>query len=243
MYRHGSILDQLQSRDRSVTMDELIDIYQLADKYDIPEIRRNVDSMFCELAYIHFSGKNASTTFESYFVNCIARVCGPNSIQLADNTIKNSILQICHEVCIRLFQNNTFRQWYREGELFDVESAATFGMGLGRRLLASNGIAAEESDGFPEIKPPTWVLPTAERYVIVSIPPGMIKNVRLIVTFQKAHDRFLRRQETLRHHCHLLRPEDIGSQDHSCDWLVLLPGCARECAYSQSSYHTFLRNN
>jgi hypothetical protein len=54
MYRHGSILDQLQSRDRSVTMDELIDIYQLADKYDIPEIRRNVDSIFCELAYIHF---------------------------------------------------------------------------------------------------------------------------------------------------------------------------------------------
>jgi hypothetical protein len=232
MYRHGSILDQLQSRDRSVTMDELIDIYQLADKYDIPEIRRSVDNMFCELAYIGLSDINASTTSGSHFVNCVARVCGPNSIQLADNTIKNSILQICHEECVRLFQNNAFLQWYKKGELFDVENAATFGMGLGRRLLASNGIAAEEVYGFPEIKPLAYIPPIAERYVIVLIPPGMLKNARLIVTFQKAHDRFLRRQETLRHHCHLLRPEDIGSQDHSCDWLVLLPGCAREFAYS-----------
>jgi hypothetical protein len=145
-------------------MHDLIDIYQLADKYDIPEIRRNVDNMFCELAYINASDQNTSTASENYFLDCVARVCGPHSIQLADTTIKKSILQICNEGCVKFLQNKSFLQRYRRGELFDVESAATFGMGLGRYVLACNNIIAEEADGFPEIDRPMIIPPTAERY-------------------------------------------------------------------------------
>jgi len=154
-------------------MHDLLDIYQLADKYDIPALRRSAGDKFFELAYRDLS--TLSGTSGSTFVDCIARICGPKSLQFADNTIKNRIMELCQEDCISLLRNKAFLQRYTKGELFDGGTAAAFGMGLGRHLLESKGIFAQEADGFPIIKS-MHIHKQMERFVAIVIARGVLQE-------------------------------------------------------------------
>lgn len=73
-------------------------------------------------------------------MDCIARVCGPDAVQFADNSMKTMTMELCQENCIALLRNKAFLQRYARGELFDVQSATAFGMDLGARLLVSSGL-------------------------------------------------------------------------------------------------------
>jgi hypothetical protein len=147
MYRHGRLLDQLDSADQWITIEELVDVYMMADKYDIPKLRHDVNSMLYSLIHA-VEDLSASATFKNSFIDCIARVCGPDAPQLADNTMKTRIMEICQENCVSLYQNKNFIQRYARGELFDVQSAADFGIGLGARLFTSRGSRHEKADSF-----------------------------------------------------------------------------------------------
>jgi hypothetical protein len=134
--------------DYSVSIDALVDIYQLADKYDIPGLRHNAIDELYSFVSTGLQKTTAHNTFKDHFMDCIARVCGPDAVQFADTTIRTTILDLCQENCLSLFQNKAFLKRYTRGQLFDVESATAFGTSLGARLLTSNGLSIGESIGF-----------------------------------------------------------------------------------------------
>ena len=241
LYRHGRVHDQLQGLDDLFSIDGLIDIYQLADKYDIPILRQSAVNRLPVLAYrvIHIP---TNTTHMRDFVDCIARVCGPDSLQFADNTLKTMVLKICQTYAVSLLKRKMFFQRYTRGELFDVGSATAFGVELSGRLLTSKGTAAGDTDGFPNVKLSTMDPCTTDRYVKISISLCVLKAAILIETSLKVQDQFLRRRETIRHRRHLSRQEDIGSQDHPCNPLVLPSEAAYSLTYSQLFYRTFLES-
>jgi hypothetical protein len=105
----------------------------------------------------------------SDLVDCIARVCGPDSLQFADNALKTIVLKICQTYAISLLENKTFLQRYTRGDLFDVGSATAFGVELSGRLLTSKGTAAGDTDGFPNVRLVTKNQYTTDRYVRISI--------------------------------------------------------------------------
>lgn len=163
LYRHGWVQEQLLGLDALLSIDRLIDIYQLADKYDIPSLRNSADARLYSMASSDLHNLGANTTSVDSLLDCVARVCGPCSVQFADDRLKTTFIEVCQENCVSLFQDKLFLQRYRGGELFDVESAATFSMELGSRLLMSNGMPAEEADGFPNPDRDTRTFPTTER--------------------------------------------------------------------------------
>lgn len=144
-------------------MDKLVDIYLMADKYDIPKLRRSATSKLSLLAHSRLRTSRINATSLDQLVDCIARVCGPDSLQSADTAMKTRVMEICQRNSVALLKNKTFLQRYRRGELFDVGSATAFGMGLGRLVLTSNGARAEEADGFPNVKSVYQYTP--DRYV------------------------------------------------------------------------------
>ncbi|KAH0384981.1 hypothetical protein KCU92_g3911, partial [Aureobasidium melanogenum] len=150
LYCHGPTHDHTWSWESSIPMTQCIDLYLLADKYDIPELRRNVDLSFYASASNDLRDLVDKTVSETVFVDCIARICGPDSPQLADDTLAKTVMDLCQEFSTTLLQNRAFLQRYKKGELFNNETAAAFGMVLAGRLLTSNGIAAKEADGFPK---------------------------------------------------------------------------------------------
>jgi hypothetical protein len=145
VYRHGRVHDVVQGIDYSVSMDALVDIYQLADKYDIPELRHNVIDELYNFVSTGLQETTAHDTFKVYFMDCIARICGPHAVQFADTTIRTTIVDLCQENCLSLFHNKAFLQRYTRGELFDIESATALGIDLGTRLLTSNGLPTGEA--------------------------------------------------------------------------------------------------
>lgn len=159
-------------------MNGLIDIYQLADKYDIRNLCCSADSRLYTLASSVLQNSGPNTTSTGLFLDCVARVCGPDSLHLVGNRLRDTIIEVCQERCISLFQDKTFLQRYTRGELFDVESAAAFGMDLGGRLLINNGMPAAEANGFPDIKHARGTIPDFEEYV-----QKISKTIRTVITY------------------------------------------------------------
>ncbi|KAH0346794.1 PAP2-domain-containing protein, partial [Aureobasidium melanogenum] len=145
LYRHGSIYDQVKGSDRTITLHQLINIYLLADKYDIQGLRRATASVFCEMALLDLRKLRQNHTFKSTFVKHIARICGPSCFQLADDTLQALTIHLCQEYSSSLFKNEMFLQQYMIGELFDSKHAAAFGMRLGKYMLKSQNMSHEEA--------------------------------------------------------------------------------------------------
>ncbi|KAG9550106.1 hypothetical protein KCU71_g14134, partial [Aureobasidium melanogenum] len=145
LYRHGSIYDQVKGSDRTITLHRLINIYLLADKYDIQGLRRATASVFCEMALLDLRKLRQNHTFKSTFVKHIARICGPSCFQLADDTLQALTIHLCQEYSSSFFKNEMFLQQYMKGELFDSKHAAAFGMRLGKYMLKSQNMSHEEA--------------------------------------------------------------------------------------------------
>ncbi|KAG9996425.1 hypothetical protein KCU78_g17455, partial [Aureobasidium melanogenum] len=152
LYRHGPIHDHLSDFDGlsqcSVSLNRLIDVYLLADKYDIYGLRCKVIWTFYCSAVNDLKKLQASATFNSVFVDCIAEICGPSSPELADRTLYDTVIGLCKEFLSTLFRSEIFVQRYSKGELFDNEQAAAFGLELGKSVLMSRGILPVVVDKF-----------------------------------------------------------------------------------------------
>lgn len=145
LYRYGTIYDQVKGPDRTINLHQLINIYLLADKYDIHGLRRAIASVFCEMALLDLRKLRQNYTFKSTFVKHIARICGPSCFQLADDTLQSMTIYLCQEHSSSLFKNEMFLQQYMKGELFDSKHAAAFGMKLGKYMLKSQNMTHEEA--------------------------------------------------------------------------------------------------
>lgn len=127
-----------------MTLQQLIDVYLLADKYDIHGLRRTIAKAFNEMALVDLRELRQNNTFKSTFVKHIARICGPFCFQLADDTLQALVVYLCAAFSSTLFKDETFLQRYMKGELFNSKHAAAFGAKLGKDLLKSQNKTHEE---------------------------------------------------------------------------------------------------
>lgn len=144
LYQHGSIYDQVKRPVRTVALQKLIDIYLLADKYDIQGLRRRTAAAFNEMALIDLRNLRQKHTFKSTFVEHIARICKPSCFQLADDTLQALVMHLCQAYSSPLFSNEEFLKQYMKGEMFDSKRAAEFGAKLGKDLFKNQNMKYEE---------------------------------------------------------------------------------------------------
>ncbi|THV63934.1 hypothetical protein D6D27_10556 [Aureobasidium pullulans] len=149
LYCHGTayayFLDPKNSA-TPISMEQLVNLYELADKYDIVGLRKRIDLAFYKSGSLDLRALDANPGQHSAFVDCIAKVCGPHSHQAADRTLQCTVTRLCQENCQTLFLNQKFLQLYSEEKLFDAEQATKLGMLLGKRLLAT-----EKTDSFSDL--------------------------------------------------------------------------------------------
>ncbi|KAG9667691.1 hypothetical protein KCU95_g4913, partial [Aureobasidium melanogenum] len=145
LYWHGPIHDYDKDPDR-LSMDQLVDVYLLADKYDIQGLRRRMAAEYYRMASNDLRKLRQNSSYRSIFVEHIARICGPSCFQLADDTLQVLVRHLYQLNISLLFKNEIFLQHYIKGELFDKEHAAAFGIQLGKSLLRFQNKTHEEAD-------------------------------------------------------------------------------------------------
>lgn len=120
-----------------------VDMFILADKYDLPQLRRKLSYTFEAKLNDHYSGH------EDEFVRIIiASVCGPAAIQFADKALQRSVSKHCNLHFADLLQDSRFVEQYTEGTLFDSEFALAFNLHVGKSALESKGIVATLVEDF-----------------------------------------------------------------------------------------------
>ncbi|CAD0014916.1 unnamed protein product [Aureobasidium pullulans] len=138
LYCHGTAHAYFLDPENSaipISMDQLVNMYELGDKYDVEGLRQRVDLAFYKSGSLDLQALHANPGQHSAFVDCIAKVCGPHSHQPADPTLQCTVTRLCQENCKTLFQDQKFLQLYSEGKLFDAKQATKLGMLLGKQLL------------------------------------------------------------------------------------------------------------
>lgn len=111
-------------KDKSSTADDmlfLVDVFAIADKYDVPRLRKSVTIHFAELA------KKKDFTRTNAFVECIKSAC---ENAWADKSLERVILGICHEKLASVFQNQSFKDW--------LQTTTSFTLGYLEADLESN---------------------------------------------------------------------------------------------------------
>ncbi|CAD0089791.1 unnamed protein product, partial [Aureobasidium vineae] len=133
--------------ERSLAM--LVDTFILADKYDLPQLRRKTSHAF-KARLSHDYSRNA----DEFVRFIIARVCGPTAFQFADKNLQRSIIEHCKMHLTDLLQDRRFVEQYTEGILFDSESALAFNLHVGKSALESNGsVTTLTKDYEPKMNP------------------------------------------------------------------------------------------
>jgi hypothetical protein len=112
----------------------LVDMFVLADKYDLPHLRRKTSYVF-KAKLSHDYSRNA----DEFIRTIIPRVCGPTAIQFADRDLQRSILEHCKLHFADLLQDERFVEQYTEETLFDREFALAFNLHVGKSALESKG--------------------------------------------------------------------------------------------------------
>lgn len=161
LYRRGPVHDEVSAF--FFPLNGLVDIYLLADKYDIPKLR-------CKIALAFGKAVNRKLNpvsdphFMEIFVDCIVKLCGPSSLELADHKLQNMITILCQQHYRLLLRDTVFLERYKKGELFDNKNGAAFGLGLGQRLLYSEGIIPEQIREIPKAYVDPMDLNAGERF-------------------------------------------------------------------------------
>jgi hypothetical protein len=126
---------------RSLTL--LVDMFVLADKYDLPHLRRKTSYVF-KAKLSHDYSRNA----DEFIRSIIPRVCGPDAIQFADKDLQRSTLEHCKLHFADLLQDERFVEQYTEGTLFDSEFALAFNLHVGKSALESKGANTTLIEGY-----------------------------------------------------------------------------------------------
>ncbi|THX51871.1 hypothetical protein D6D06_07103 [Aureobasidium pullulans] len=140
IYRHGTLHDyfsNMKTSNPQMSMKQLIDLFELADKYDIEMLREYIDRAFYRLATHHLDAFRANSKHQNTFYECIARTCGPGALQAADNRLQSTVIQLCCEYCRPLLRDWRFLQLYNKGELSDEKQAIAL-LQLDKRIRSNN---------------------------------------------------------------------------------------------------------
>ncbi|KAI5248061.1 hypothetical protein E4T42_05821 [Aureobasidium subglaciale] len=122
-------------------------VYMMADRYDCPTIRRAVVPLVNEQLEEHIS-PHVGDSFQDLsgeIVQIIAELCGPDSPQLADPSLRRSVfdwLSYNFAVCI---QESSFRSAIGQGILLDARLTATLLLKLGKQIKDSRSHSRERS--------------------------------------------------------------------------------------------------
>ncbi|CAD0098130.1 unnamed protein product [Aureobasidium mustum] len=110
----------------------LVDMFILADKYDLPQLRRKLSYTFEAKLDDHYSSHE-----DEFIRTIIARVCGPAAIQFADKALQRSVSKHCKMHYADLLQHSRFVDQYTEGTLFNSEFALAFNLHIDCIALGS----------------------------------------------------------------------------------------------------------
>lgn len=116
------------------SLSSLVDMFTLADKYDLLQLRRKISYSF-EAKLSHDYSRNA----DEFVRTIIARVCGPTAIQSADKNLQRSVFKHCKMHFVDLLQDRRFIERYMEGTLFDRGFAQAFKLHVDMSALESKG--------------------------------------------------------------------------------------------------------
>ncbi|KAG9698952.1 hypothetical protein KCU95_g1825, partial [Aureobasidium melanogenum] len=120
-------------------VEAMVDMFVLADKYDVESLRVSVCNHFTRAMDIAFSNVGKNLTYQHCFItSIIPRICGPSALQLADKTLQQSILDLCKEHWTTLHRDPDFCTLYGTGQLFDGDHVSELGQYL-QSLLDSSG--------------------------------------------------------------------------------------------------------
>ncbi|TIA56741.1 hypothetical protein D6C76_10773, partial [Aureobasidium pullulans] len=97
IYRHGTLhnyFSNLKTSNPRMSMEQLIDLFELADKYDVEVLREYIDRAFYRLATHHLDAFRANSKHQNTLYECIARTCGPGALQAADNRLQSTVIHL-----------------------------------------------------------------------------------------------------------------------------------------------------
>ncbi|KAH0370555.1 hypothetical protein KCU65_g2584, partial [Aureobasidium melanogenum] len=84
------------SRLHESIVEAMVEMFILADKYDVKRLRISANSHFARAMDIAFSNVGKNVGYQHRFItSMIPRICGPSALQLADKTLQQSILNLC----------------------------------------------------------------------------------------------------------------------------------------------------
>lgn len=117
-----------------------IDIFIIADKYGCDELREQARGFFACEARVECHKLQKGSGHESSILDCVARICGPYAVQMADPSLRFEMLQLCIDFHETLLQNQQFLEPYMGGRLFDNQCAGVFGLNLAKVLVDTRGL-------------------------------------------------------------------------------------------------------
>lgn len=117
------------------SLSTLVDLFTLADKYDLPQLRQKISYAF-KAKLSHDYSRNA----DEFVQTIIARVCGPTAIQPADKNLQRLVLEHCKMHFVDLLQDRRFLEQYAGGTLFDSKFALAYSLHLGKSTLESKSV-------------------------------------------------------------------------------------------------------
>jgi hypothetical protein len=100
------------------TANQDIAMYQLADLYDIPDLRKEATGRLIE-SLRPFQGGDRELLMSNKTVRAIKRVLGPDTDSFADKSIQQSVYAYVVENVKPFFKNALFRSSLAEGSLFN----------------------------------------------------------------------------------------------------------------------------
>lgn len=143
MYLRDDTLSYLVFPSDNRSLASLVDMFVLADKYDVPQLRRMTSYAF-EDKLSHDYSRNS----DDFIRTIIPRVCGPTAIHFADKDLQRSTLKHCKLHFPDLLQDERFVRQYTDGSLFDDEFALAFNLHVGKSALESKGLITTLIEGF-----------------------------------------------------------------------------------------------
>lgn len=139
-FMYGGRLIPYRRLNGESTIEAMVDMFILADKYDVEGLRACVRNDFTRAMDLAFSALGKNISHQHHFITSIVpMICGPSALQLADKTLRQAILKLCKVHWTTLLLDADFCALYVTGQLFDSDHASEFRTHLSLLLDESGG--------------------------------------------------------------------------------------------------------
>ncbi|KAK6003018.1 hypothetical protein QM012_000863 [Aureobasidium pullulans] len=108
-------------------IEAMVEMFILADKYDVEGLRAAVCNDFTRKVDLAFSDLVKNISQQNYFITSVVpKMCGPSALPLADKLLQQSIFKLCKMHWASLLLNVDFCALYMTGQLFDSDHTSEF---------------------------------------------------------------------------------------------------------------------